>query len=375
MTIATIDRTDAVARTNAISPTQAEWTSEQMAMLSAIGVDPDTPQPDLKVFLHQCQRTGLDPFARQIYLIGRWDSRAQAKRYTIQTGIDGLRVVAARSADYAGQTEPQWCGPDGVWRDVWPERTAPVAARVGVYRNGFAVPLYATAHFDEYCATDRNGKPTGMWRSMPRLMIAKVAEALALRKAFPQDLSGLYISEEMDADRTQSAPAAPAAQPVGRQRPPQPKPGVAGDQSYVTGPAEEVTRSSEIDRFRDRVKQSVAKVAGDLDKLQRLHSWASDPARYDEQSVRMIEAAIRDAQQTASDDGGDENVVDEDTDSRVEVGGFDAEEWEGYIEDAAADGDVETMAIHVSTLERLVGSSHRLTKIARAALAKMQQDG
>lgn len=146
---------------------------------------------ELKLFLEQCKRTGLDPITRQIYFIKN-DGKVQ-----VQTSIDGFRLVAERSGQYEGQTSPVWCGADGVWKDVWLSKTPPSACKIGVYKRGFREALYAIALFDEYAQKKRDGSLSFMWGKMPALMIAKVAESLALRKAFPNDLSGIYTSEEM----------------------------------------------------------------------------------------------------------------------------------------------------------------------------------
>lgn len=158
---------------------------------------------EFKLFAGQCERTRLDPFAGQIHAVKRWDAKLQRETMTIQTGINGFRLIAERTGDYEGQTTPYWCGSDGIWKDVWVSSDLPIASRVGVWRKGFKEPCYGVAKFESYKQTYKDKatqelKLSPMWSKMPDLMIAKVAEAQALRKAFPQELSGLYANEEMD---------------------------------------------------------------------------------------------------------------------------------------------------------------------------------
>jgi phage recombination protein Bet len=159
---------------------ETSFTPEQVSLIKS-QIAKDATNDELKLFLYQCQRTGLDPLTRQIYFVKR------GGRMTIQTSIDGFRVIAERSGMYAGQDEPVFS---------YTESGELLKCSLTVYKFGPAGQRYAAAtgvaFYKEYYPN-----PMNLQKSLAHTMISKVAEALALRKAFPQDLSGLYTTEEM----------------------------------------------------------------------------------------------------------------------------------------------------------------------------------
>src|SRR5262245_42663328 len=93
---------------------------------------PKASPQEFSLYLNICHALGFDPRAKQIYLISRYDKRLGRDVATIQLGIDGYRLLAQRSGAYGGTDLPQWCGPDGVWREVWLDETPPAACKIAV---------------------------------------------------------------------------------------------------------------------------------------------------------------------------------------------------------------------------------------------------
>lgn len=195
----------------AIRRDQTDWTPEQgQALLEMFNLG-GAPHSVIRSYFHVCQTTGLDPFKRQIHLIER-----QGK-FTPQTSIDGFRIIRDRSKVYDGD-ETFWCGEDGVWTDAWLKNEPPTACKFVLYVKGRSHPVTAVARWSEYVQTKRDGSVTSMWQRMAAHMLAKVAEALAIRKAFPDDTGGLYTDDEMmqaDVIHEDGSP-----QPKGRKRSP-----------------------------------------------------------------------------------------------------------------------------------------------------------
>lgn len=180
---------------------RVEFNAEQMQLITDV-ICKGASKAELAMFLEVCKGYGANPIKKHIHAVWRWDAKAGREVMGYVVGIDFFRLKAASTGQYEGTVGPFFCGPNGEWSDVWLSKEPPRASKVGIWRTGFREPVFSVALWDEYkqeFKSKRTGNMElgGLWAKMPTVMIAKCAEALALRKAFPDELGGLYTDAEM----------------------------------------------------------------------------------------------------------------------------------------------------------------------------------
>lgn len=173
-----------------------ELTKEDLGTLQQCGIIPaNTPPAIAKMFGRVCGEKRLSPFAKQIYLVPRKDKSGNTT-YSMQTGIDGYRALAQRSGEFMGCDDYLFDEGLTEYQMIEAKKTKPITATCIVKKlapNGGVIETTATVRWEEYHPGDKLGF---MWKKMPFLMLGKCAESLALRKAFPDALGGIYTKEE-----------------------------------------------------------------------------------------------------------------------------------------------------------------------------------
>ena len=196
-----------VALRNQNTPLNQTFNDDQVKLIKST-IAKNATDDELQLFLYQAQKTGLDPLAKQIHFVKR------GQQMTIQTAIDGFRAIAARTGQHAGTSDGIF---DGVAKDKdsygnefeRPEKASVIVKKIV---QGLVTEFSATARWGEYFPGAKQGF---MWTKMPYTMLEKCAEAKALRKAFPEDLSGMYTNDEMqqaDKKDIKSVPKPPPAE-------------------------------------------------------------------------------------------------------------------------------------------------------------------
>jgi len=223
------------------------------------------PEDQQLTFVRICQRTKLDPFVKQIYpttrytKIGKGQDAERVATLVTVTGIMGLCALAERTGNYDGCIMA-WSGKDGVWRPEWLSDEFPEAARCTVFHKQRTHPEIGIARWGGFAGQIYNYQSkqwelSDFWIRMPEYMLGKCAKALALRGAFPDQMSNVYIREELDsnitdAEETEQLPADEAKYTAARAR--EAKDKLEHPEEYVTsGPAQETAAQVTEEAFEE----------------------------------------------------------------------------------------------------------------------------
>lgn len=261
-----------------------DWDTAGNLALIQRTIAPDLTPDEFALFIETARFRGLNPMARQIFALIHNKNNPEKRRLTIITGIDGFRAIANRTGKYAGIDRPSFEGQG---------RNPEVCILTGYKMvEGQRCAFTVEAYWDEYAVTGYGGE---MWAKMPRTMLAKVAEAKLLRMMLPEELSGLYTTDEMhQADKTVAlimehgteltpaqlaTPVGPASQVYPSESAPE---GSTGQSEQRTEPSYASQKNSEATLAAKRWFHANLKDMGltheDAAKLLGIHSFGKDLA-------------------------------------------------------------------------------------------------
>jgi phage recombination protein Bet len=201
-------------------------------------MNPDCNSVEFDQFMHVAAQLGLDPLRKQIYAFVFNKDKPDRRRMSIIVGIDGFRSVAKRSGEYRPDNRAPRFTYDPASANDATNPLGLISAEVSVFQHSHGQwhEVTAVAYWDEFAPIVEGGKwvpgedgrrsfrkdgtmqldpGKDNWRKMSRLMLAKCAEAQAIRRAWPEDLSAIYSDEELDRARTIDLTATEIAEKAG----------------------------------------------------------------------------------------------------------------------------------------------------------------
>jgi phage recombination protein Bet len=207
----------------------AAYSDRDLALIRRT-VAADTNTDEFNLFIHMARHLGLDPLRKQIYAFVFSKDDVKKRRMSVIVGIDGLRTIAARAGDYRpDEDEPEYEVDNQQRGETNPLGLVKATVRVWKHAYGDWHRITGSAYWEElaplkeewaWSDATRRKQPTGKrvldprsnWAKMPRVMLAKCAEAIALRKGWPDDLSNVYETSEIDRARAIDLPPSEAAE-------------------------------------------------------------------------------------------------------------------------------------------------------------------
>lgn len=157
-------------------------------------------EQEMMMFMSLCRYQGLNPFVRDAYLIkygsqpaaivvGKGALEKRAQRTEKYKGFEAGIIVRTGNGEIEHRTGTFYLPEEEI-----------VGGWAKVYVDGFDNPVEAAVSMQEYIGRKKDGSINSQWATKPATMIRKVAKAQALREAFPEDMAGMYVAEEVGVD-------------------------------------------------------------------------------------------------------------------------------------------------------------------------------
>lgn len=213
-TIASVSALASTSRATTVLPwRKLEWSEELKQTLRKAIAPPSASDAEVDYFRLWCERTGLDPFVKQAYLVERYDSVSNTKKHEPMAAEAGMAALADSMPDFRGmRSGVVYAGDEFIideetqmvhhrWNPA--ERAKNKMQIIGAWahgkRDGRETEItYLT--LDSRIARKRDGTPTKFWATDPAGQLRKCARADQYRRLYPNLFAGAYVEGELRDD-------------------------------------------------------------------------------------------------------------------------------------------------------------------------------